>query len=82
MEQKVIQNEQIKAAGFLQALLEFGVVLRLLDDKTFQQVFAVEVATPVFRAGNNANRLGQIGLSAVRWTEDANIQAALQKSES
>lgn len=82
MEQKVIQNEQIKAAGFLQALLEFGVVLRLLDDKTFQQVFAVEVANPVFRAGNNANRLGQIGLSAVRWTEDANIQAALQKSES
>ena len=60
MEQKVIQNERIKAAGFLQALLEFGVVLRLLDDKTFQQVFAVEVANPVFRAGNNANRLGQI----------------------
>ena len=28
MEQKVIQNEQIKAAGFLQALLEFGVQRR------------------------------------------------------
>lgn len=43
-----------------------GVVLRLLDYKTFRQIVIVEVAYPVLRAGNDTNHPDREGFAQPR----------------
>ena len=57
MEEKVVQDEQIKAAGFLQPLLVLRVVRPLQHDHLFKKLFTVVVAHPVVRTGNNTKSL-------------------------
>ena len=73
VEQEVIQYEQILAADLLQLLLVLVVVLFLQNNQRLQQLLTVLVDDPVFGAGRDAQCLSQIGLAAVRGTQDTDI---------
>ena len=79
VEQEIIQNQQSGAAELLHPLLVFGVVRDLEGHKLLQQRLTVVVLHPIAVAGGNANGLSQVGLTAVRRTQNADIQTGIYK---
>ena len=75
MKEKVVEYEERCPTDFLQSPLVLHVVNALERYKLLQKDFTVMVLDLVVVAGNYSQCLCQIGFAAVRWPQDANIQA-------
>lgn len=75
VEQRVIQNQQIQIAVALYLALKFREIGAFQCRHLFQEPLTVAIPYVVRSAGGNAKCFCQIWPSAVRWIEDANIQA-------
>ena len=74
MQEEIIQDQKIQFHEKTHFLLVLLVVCLFQGYHALQELLTVVIACAVFQASLNTKRLGQVRLSAVGRTEDADIQ--------